>query len=305
LVAIFEGERNQDTMREIPNFLPQEASLRTFDFDGQTKDGLRLKGTGWEPDGAPWAAISLIHGLGEHTGRYAHVGEFLAGSGIAVLGFDLRGHGRSQGKLGHTPSYDHLYDDISRGLGVARDRYAGVPLFIYGHSLGATLALLCTIERSPDVRGIVATGPIFKTAFEPPRLKIVAGRVLDRLMPAFTMYNEINPEHISRVPAVVKAYVEDPLVHNRISSRMGIGMLDLGLGLLKRAKELKVPVLLMCGSEDRLTSTAASREFANSAGPICTFKVWEGLYHEIHNEPEQDQVFTHIVDWMRSRLARA
>ena len=292
-------------MRGLPRIQAEEADLTTFDFDGQTQDGLKLQGRGWQPDSQPRAAVVLIHGVGEHTGRYAHVGEALSGAGFALLGYDLRGHGRSQGRRGHTPSYDHLLDDISLTFQVARSRYPQARIFLYGHSLGATLALLYAIQRSPGVEGVVATGPVFRTAFAPPPLKIAAGRLLDRLVPTFTMYNEVNPAHLSHDPAVVRAYVEDPLVHNRISARMGIGLIDLGSRLLARYGELKVPVLLMCGRDDRLTSTAASREFASMAGPICTLKEWEGLYHEIHNEPQKAQVIAFMLDWMRSRLPPA
>ena len=304
-LVVLGRKRNQTTMRGLPRIQAEEDDLTTFDFDGQTQDGLKIQGRGWAPDSPPRAAVVLIHGLGEHTGRYAHVGEALSGAGFALLGYDLRGHGRSQGKRGHTPSYDHLLDDTSWAFQVARSRYPQARLFLYGHSLGATLALLYAFQRSPGVEGVVATGPVFRTAFAPPPLKIAAGRLLDRLMPAFTMYNEVNPAHLSRDPAVVRAYVEDPLVHNRISARMGIGMIDLGSRMLARNGELRVPTLLMCGSEDRLTSTAAAREFADMAGPVCTLKIWEGLYHEIHNEPQKAQVIAFMVDWMRSRLPPA
>jgi alpha-beta hydrolase superfamily lysophospholipase len=272
--------------------------MQHFEFAWQTEDGLRLYAQGWQPETEPKGVVCLVHGLGEHSGRYAHLAAFLNQAGYALLAFDLRGHGQSEGQHGHTPSYDALLDDIAHLLDEAAGRYPDHSRFLYGHSLGGNLVINYALRRRPKLAGVIATGPLFRPAFEPPAWKLTLARIMYNLWPTLAMSNELDRQVLSRDPAVVRAYNEDPLVHDRLTPRLTMDMLQAGLWSMEHAAEFPLPLLLMHGSDDRLTSAQASREFAAQAGEVCTLKIWDGFYHEIHNEPEQGLVFGYLLEWL-------
>jgi acylglycerol lipase len=276
--------------------------MQHFEFEWQTEDRLRLYAQGWQPATEPKGVVCLVHGLGEHSGRYAHLAAFLSQAGYALLAFDLRGHGKSQGPRGHTPSCEALLDDIAHFLEEAVKRYPDRPRFLYGHSLGGTLVIEYALRRRPQLGGVIATGAVFRTTFEPPAWKITLAKILYSLRPTLSLSNELDRQALSRDPEVVRAYNEDPLVHDRLSARLGMDMLQSGLWCLEHAAEFPLPLLLMHGSTDRITSPQASREFAAQASHHCTLKIWDGFYHEIHNEPEQGQVFEYLLEWLNSEL---
>lgn len=275
-------------------------TVKVTDVEWRSADGLPLVGRCWAPAGEPRAVICLVHGLGEHCGRYAHVAAALNDAGYAVLACDKRGHGRSGGKRGHTPSYEALMGDIDLLLAQAAQRFPGRPRFLYGHSLGGNEVLNYALRRKPDLAGVVSASPGLRTAFKPPALQLAAGRLMNRIWPAFTMPNELELAAISRDPAVVAAYQADPLVHDRLSARLGMSLLESGEWAIAHAAEFPLPLLLMHGTADRLTSAPASQEFSAQA-PNCTLKLWEGLYHETHNEPEKEEVIGFVVDWLQQR----
>jgi alpha-beta hydrolase superfamily lysophospholipase len=274
--------------------------MKLTDVTWTSTDGLPLVGRCWEPEREPRAVVCLVHGLGEHCGRYAHVATALNEAGYAVLACDKRGHGRSGGKRGAIPSYEALMDDIGLLLAQAEQRFPGRPRFLYGHSLGGNEVINYALRRRPPLAGVISTSPGLRTAFQPPAPQLAAGRLMNRLWPAFTMPNGLELAALSRDPAVIAAYQADPLVHDRLSARLGIELLQSGEWAIARAAEFPLPLLLMHGTADRLTSHQASQEFASQA-PNCTLKLWEGLYHETHNEPEKAEVIGFVVDWLQAR----
>lgn len=267
-------------------------------FDLKTDDGLVLSARGWMADSSPKAVIALIHGLGEHSGRYEHLADFLIGAGYALFSFDLRGHGRSQGKRGHAPGLDALMDDMSLFLSEVQKQMAAEFFFLYGHSMGGALVINHVLRRQPEIAGGVVTGPLIWPAFKPPAWKLFTGKIMRRLWPALTLPNGLNQNHISRDPEVVKAYRTDPLVHDRLSARLGMDILEAGLWGLAHAGKFKPPLLLMHGEADHIVSVDGSREFAAKAKRSCELKVWPDFYHEIHNEPEKDDVFAYLLGWL-------
>lgn len=277
--------------------------MQHFEFKWQTEDGLRLYAQGWQPETEPTAAICLVHGLGEHSGRYAHLAAFLNQAGYVLLAFDLRGHGKSEGQRGHTPSYEALLDDTAHFLDGAAGRYPDCPRFLYGHSLGGNLVINHALRRRPPLAGVIATGPLLRPAFEPPAWKMTLAKIMYRLWPTLSLSNGLDRQALSRDPEVVRAYNDDPLVHDRLSARLGMDMLQAGLWSLEHAAEFPLPLLLMHGSADRVCSPQASREFAAQAGEGCTLQIWDGFYHEIHNEPEQGEVFEYLLEWLTSNEA--
>ena len=275
--------------------------MQHFETSWQSKDGLELYIQGWEPDGKLAAVVCLVHGLGEHSGRYVHVADFLTKSGYALFAFDLRGHGRSQGPRGHSPSFEAYMEDIGLLIQEAEQRYPGRPLFLYGHSLGGLLVLNYVLWRKPHLVGVIATGAGLRSPLLDQKLKIAMARVLGSLLPSLSLSTGLDAATLSRDPDVVQAYVESPLVHDRATLGMTKNSIAAIPWVLAHAEEFSTPLLLMHGTSDRLTYPQGSQEFAQLVSCDCTLKLWEGLYHEIHNEPEQGEVFAFLLNWLESK----
>ena len=274
--------------------------MKHFEFEWQTADGLQLFAQGWQPQAEIQAVVCLVHGLGEHSGRYAHVAATLTQASYALLAFDLRGHGKSQGQRGHAPSYEALVDDIAHLLEEATKRFSNQPCFLYGFSMGGNLVLNYALRRRPQLAGVIATSPWLRLAFEPPAWKLTLGKVMNNLWPSFSMATGLDINASSHDPEIVQSYNNDPLTHNRISIRMFVNISQAAQWALQHAAQFPLPLLLMHGGADRLTSVEASRQFADHVPGDCTFKLWEGLYHEIHNEPEQQEVFNFTIAWLQA-----
>jgi alpha-beta hydrolase superfamily lysophospholipase len=243
-----------------------------------------------------------VHGLGEHTGRYAPVGRIFADSGFALLGFDQRGHGLSDGPRGHAPSYEALLDDVSGFLEQVKDRHAGAPIFLYGHSLGGNLVLNFALRRNPELQGVIATAPWLRAANPPPTAKVALARALNHIAPAITQKWGLETAALSHDAGIVEAYDVDPLVHGRISVRLFVTVAEAGEWALEHAESFPLPLLLMHGTADRVTSAWASQEFAARAGTKATWRGWNGLYHELHNEAARTRVLGVMIRWMDGRL---
>jgi acylglycerol lipase len=262
-------------------------------------DGVKLYWQAWEPDGIAEATVCLLHGLGEHAGRYDHVARAFTAKGIAVHAIDLRGHGRSEGPRGHTPSLDQWLDDIRLLIDHAN---AVKARFLYGHSLGGLLALRFGLRPSTPLAGVIATGPALRRSFEVPPLKLLLGRLMSRVWPTFSQHSGLNPHDLSRDESVVQAYIDDPLVHDWASARLFIEATRAGEETLALAAEFNQPLLLICGQEDRLIDVAACKTFfEGTASEDKTLRILPGLFHEVHNEPEKAAVIEEIVTWVVQR----
>ena len=189
-------------------------------------------------------------------------------------------------------------DDIAAFFKQVDERYPGLPRFLYGHSLGGNLVLNYVLRRKPDLRGVIATGPWLELAFQPPASQVTLGRLMNGIAPGFTQHSKLDTKGLSHDQVVVSTYENDPLVHDKISARLFIAMYETGLWALEHAAEFPLPLLLMHGAADPITSAKASQEFAEKAGDKVTLKVWDGMYHEIHNEPEKAAVFKIMLDWL-------
>jgi alpha-beta hydrolase superfamily lysophospholipase len=273
--------------------------MDTFEWIFKSSDGLDLYARGWAPKGKPKAVVALIHGLGEHVGRYMHVGAALTEKGYALLGFDLRGHGKSGGPRGHLPSFEAYMSDIDRFLEETAERYPGLSQFLYGHSLGGILVLNYALRRKPRLAGVISTAASLRTVLEEQKVKVVMARILGTLMPTMTLASGLDPKTLSRDQAVVQAYISDPLVHDRMTLGFGKIMLTAIPWTFEHAGELQLPLLIMHGTKDMLGYPRGSQEFAGLAPKDkVTLKMWDGFYHEIHNEPEKVEVFKVMLDWL-------
>jgi acylglycerol lipase len=267
----------------------------------QTKENIELFQQIWKPDGDINAVISLIHGLGEHSSRYKHVAEYYQSKGYVVAAFDLRGHGKSQGQRGHYASLETALDDIKVFIDSTTAQFPGKPVFLYGHSLGGVMVLNYAIKIKNNLTGVIATSPGLATGDKVAPWKLSLGKLLYSVLPTFSMANGLDVENISRDKEVVRKYKADPLVHDQITARFGLDFLNAGLWASEHAKEFKLPLLLMYGTGDHIVSGEAIRAFAASA-PNVTFRVWDGYFHELHNEPEKAEVFEFTDQWMQSLL---
>ena len=253
-------------------------------FEWESADGVMLSGFRDEPETVPGAVLCLIHGLGEHAGRYNDLTCQLCASGIAVLSMDLRGHGTSDGKRGHVAPRIRVIEDIDDLIRKARNAWPGRPVFLMGHSLGGNLVLHHRLTGKEPVSGTVATSPALVLASPKPPAVVVLLRTMAGLMPSLTIQNKLDPAGLSRNRHIAVAYRNDPLVHPYISLQAGIEMMDAGKLILSRAAEPKGPVLLLHGSADPICSVEGSRQFAREAGEICEYQEYEGMFHELHHE---------------------
>lgn len=277
--------------------------MNHFETQWKSRDGLDLFAQGWEPQAvAPKAVVCLVHGLGEHTSRYEHVAEAFTREGLILMGHDLRGHGRSPGPRGHINAIEDFMQDIDVLLEQARTRYPGLPLFLYGHSLGGIQVLHYGLRRKPQVKGVIATSSGLRTAIENQKAKVAMAKLFGALLPTVAIASGLDPNGISRDKTVVKAYQNDPLVHDKISFGFGREMIGVTAWTLSHAGEFSLPLLLLHGKADAIAFPSSSIEFAAPLGDKCTLVLWDDAYHELHNEPEKQEVFKTMTLWMNARL---
>jgi len=264
--------------------------------------GVRLHRRSWRSSD-PRAALLLVHGYAEHAGRYDHVGQWFAARGFAVHGYDQRGHGRSGGRVCHVDRFDEYLDDLARMLAAVRAEEPGRPVFLVGHSMGGLVTAAFLRERHPDVSGAVLSGPALALPDAFPRWRVWASRAMRRVAPRLALPSGIDPEGLSRDPQVVRLYREDPLVHSTMTCSLAMELLAALQRTAGGGAEVRVPVLILHGAEDRLCHVDGSREFAKGlTAPGSDLRVYPELYHEIFNEPEQETVFADALAWLQERL---
>lgn len=270
-----------------------------------SRGGIKQFACEWLPENVdvPKGVVGLVHGMGEHMGRYAHVANMLADEGYAVVGFDQLGHGLTEGKRGHTPSYDALLESIDAMLADITQRYEGVPAFLYGHSMGGNVTLNYLLRRKPLLHGAIVSSPWLRLAFDPPPLPLVAGRMLERIYPRFTNDRPISTERLTTDLEMAERIRTDKLGHGVITAKFFFGVRRAGVWAIQHAHNLSIPVLLMHGGDDKVTSIQASRQFAKNAGDRCLFLEWPGYKHELHNEKEREAVFAFIRRWLAEKTS--
>ena len=269
----------------------------------QARGTSRLWRRTWTPAGETRAAIVLVHGLGEHSGRYDYLASHCIRQGFAVFALDHYGHGKSDGQPGHVERFSVYLDGVRALLEQVRAEQPGVPLFLVGHSMGGLIAAALLPEEQAHLRACVLSGPAFASDAEPPAIVMRITRLIAWLAPTVPMIG-LDPAGVSRDPQVVRAYVRDPLVHHgKLTARLIVELKAAMQATLARAPEVSLPLLIMHGEDDVLTSPDGSREFYARAGSDDkTLKVYPSLYHEIFNEPEKDAVLLEMTDWLEAHL---
>jgi len=262
-------------------------------------DGRKMFFNQWVAGPDAVASIVLVHGLGEHSGRYNHLAEFFNNHKINVVAVDLFGHGKTEGKKGHTQKMDDFLWQIDFLVGLTQKLAPGLPVFLYGHSMGGGLVLNYLYKKKSKLAGLIATAPAIQPGFKVPALKMLVGKIGRKLAPGLIQKNGLDLGNLSHDPLVAEKYVADPLVHNLLSAELGMGILEYGNWLETNETHSHVPVLIMHGTEDKLTNFAASKAFSGKAEGNVTFKPWPGMYHEIHNETDKQLVFDYTLDWIK------
>jgi len=287
----------------MSNLLYYLYKMKENTFNWQTKANLNIYAKEWIPEKTK-AVICLVHGLGEHVGRYEHVAEYFGNHGYAMIGNDHHGHGKSGGKRGHVPDYETFMEEISQLVVMATERHPDKPIFLYGHSMGGNLAMNYVLQRHPQIAGMVTTGPAIRVpkANQPSAALMTFAKIMDKIYPSLQQPNGLDEKGVCADPAVVEKYKADPLVHDKISIRTALGLLSKGEYLDNYSGKMPIPTLLMHGEKDTLTDPDGSIEFAKRVKENLTFRLWNGLLHEIHNEPQQNQVFEYTLNWMNSKM---
>jgi acylglycerol lipase len=273
-----------------------------MDYNIKLKNGQVLRGFITTPGENTRAVVIFVHGLGEHIFRYTSWADLLSNEGIGFTGVDLPGHGRSDGKRGYIKSYaltDEMIDILLNSVSMT---FPSIPVFLYGDSLGGGIVLDYILRKNPSIKGSIVTSPWLKLSFEPAKIKIILASAMKSLLPGLVQPSGLVVDHLSRDREVVEKYISDPLVHDRISVSLFHSAVSAAEYSLAHASDLKVPLLIMHGSDDMICSPEGSREFAAKTS-MAELKVWEGGYHEIHNEAFKNEVFAYLVNWINARIA--
>jgi alpha-beta hydrolase superfamily lysophospholipase len=268
----------------------------------KTADGLDLYLRRWQAEDVPhrWTFV-VVHGLGEHGGRYQHLAEWFTPLGATVYAMDHRGHGRSGGQRGHAPSLNVLLDDIDAVVVRARTESGG-PVVLIGHSFGGLLAIAYALKNPDHLDKAIFSAPALIARVKVPAWKRTLASVLPKVAPKASFANEIDANVLSHDPANAPAYRSDPLVHNRITAGLYGDTIARGEEFITRAAELRVPFLLLHGRDDQIVDPVGSqRFFARATAPERAFCVYPGFYHEIFNEVDRERVFQDIESWLTQR----
>ncbi len=267
----------------------------------EVRDGKQIFFRSWLPDNKIAGMIFLIHGLGEHSQRYGtSFADFYTGHKIGVKSFDLPGHGYSYGKKGDIDDPILILEIIDGLINETRVQFPELPLFIYGHSFGGEIGLWYDLARNPKVNGVIITSPLIGPKDPVPASKMFLAKTMDKLLPSFSMNNGLSPMDLSHDKTVVNDYISDPLIHPMVSARTGMMIINRGQWIMENAEENKNEMLVMIGDCENIVNPEPVIKFAESA-PHVTLKIWPGLFHEIHNELEKNDIFNYTLKWIKGK----
>jgi alpha-beta hydrolase superfamily lysophospholipase len=271
----------------------------------ESTDGNRLFWRRHSPEQSPRANLLVVHGLAEHSGRYLHVLDRFADAGFDCWAHDYRGHGQSPGPRVHVERFDEFLTDLAAARSFVRERASDVPFFLIGHSQGGLIVLREALANPESLEGVVVSSPflgLHPDAAPPAPLHLVAN-IVSTFMPKMMFSKVAEPSALSRDPRVPEAYVADPLVSSTVSARWFTSVLRAHADTHARASTLSIPALVMQSGDDTLTDPAATRSWAAAApDDLVEYVEWEGLYHEMFNEPEKEMVFARVEAWLSEGL---
>jgi alpha-beta hydrolase superfamily lysophospholipase len=268
----------------------------------QNSDGQRIHTIRWLPADKPKAIILLVHGIAEHSGRYRHVAERLTQNGYAIYALDHRGHGQSEGVRAHFGSMDQPVADLEQYYQQVKIANPDAKIFVYGHSMGSLISLLFVLKYQSELAGWICTGSTLHLDKLAPAPLLAFGKLARHIAPKFHLL-PLDAQGISRDPAIVAAYNNDPLVERKPTRiNIAVSLTVASQQARERLAELTLPILILHGGADTITPPSGSSYLYEHAGSADkTLKIYEGLYHEVHNEPEKEQVLDDIAEWLDKR----
>lgn len=265
--------------------------------------GLSIYYQAWLPEGDPKAVIIIVHGLGEHSGRYDNLVNHMVPLGYALYGFDLPGHGKSDGVREFIEEFEDYADTLTTYRKMVEGWQPGKPIFLLGHSMGGLITTDYLIDHSHDFKGAVISAPAITVPDNINQMTITLGKVLSKIAPKMGVM-ALDANLISKDPTVVKKYVQDPLVfHDKTTARLSAELLKAMLRVDEDMEKITVPFIAVQGSEDQLANPHGAKMLHERAGSQDkSIRIYDGLYHEVFNEPERDQVLADVASWLNARL---
>jgi len=266
------------------------------------KDGLTIFHQVWSPEERPKAILLIIHGLGEHSGRYQNYVDYFAPRGYAIYALDLRGHGRSGGKRGHVNRFDDYLNDVRQLHDLARAAEPDRKIFMLGHSLGSLIALTYALRTPDDLSGVISSGTAMRDALNIPGWLRALAAVLNKIVPALTLNNGVDSGCLSRDPSIAESYDSDPLVHHVGSVRLAAEVEIVRKYLLDHAGEWKLPLLSLHGEEDKICLPQGAQQlYGQMDASQVTVRQYTGAYHEVHNDVSKEAVFQDVEEWLQQK----
>ncbi|MFU8827285.1 MAG: lysophospholipase [Brevefilum sp.] len=255
------------------------------------------------PEGDTKAAVLIVHGLGEHSGRYTNVVNYLLPLGYAVYGVDLPGHGKSEGVREYVKDFDDYIQTVTTVYNILKAEQPGKPMFLLGHSMGGLISCHYLLEHSDDFQGAVISGPGILVPDFVNKFTIFAGKLLSIIAPKVGLIG-LDPSGVSRDPEVVQSYIDDPLVYlGKTTARLSAEMLQAMMTVSEKIAQITAPLLIVHGSDDQLVNPKASQLlYERASSTDKTLKVYDGLAHEVFNEPEHQEVLSNVADWLDAHL---
>lgn len=251
----------------------------------------------------PKGVLILIHGLGEHSGRYHEFSQYLARHGWRVYLYDQRGHGKTPGLRAYVDTFGDLVEDLLTFIKHVKNQEPGKKLFLMGHSFGGQVAINFLAQHPREVKGAILSSPNIRLALQVPWIKRVLGRLVSNLLPSLSVPNDINPKDISHDQNVVRAYINDRLVYNKITIRLGAELLENLEHVMELAHKIKTPCLIFHGSADKVTSPEGSKDFFNNLHlKDRKLKIYPGFFHETLNEMGKERVYDDVHTWLEKRI---
>jgi alpha-beta hydrolase superfamily lysophospholipase len=278
--------------------------MKTQSGNFTAQDGTSIYWKGWVPDKTPKAVVHVIHGYAEHIDRYGNVVGELLPAGYAVFGTDHRGHGKSEGKRGHVKRFQEFIDDEKQFWhNIIQTKFPGIPYFVLGHSMGSLIAMNYVEQNADGMKGLILSGTGSLPGTDIPKILLTITKILSKILPAVHVKSPLPPEFISRDMDVVKAYIDDPLVYNVITPRLAYEMNRYVVIGAQNSGKIKIPVLIQLGSKD--TAFSGQKELFEMIGAKDkTFKLYEGLKHEVYNELAADRakVLADLKNWLDKHI---
>src|SRR5512145_3170684 len=271
------------------------------EYSWKSKDGTTLFGQSWKPDKQPYALINYIHGFMDHSSRFATWANRLCDNGYAVAAIDLRGHGRSEGRRGYARNFSCYLQDIHTLCENSQLLFPGCSPVLYGHSLGGNLVVNYLINENPLPKSAVISSPWFTLTHKPPIFQYLMAELVRYVLPGLCVKSTLDPEGLSHSREVVSLYKSDPLVHHSILPRLFFQIEHYGILASQSIYKINIPLLVMHGDADPITSFRQTGGFVRNADSRTIFKEWPGGYHELHNEPNEPEVFNYLLNWLNNQ----